>query len=148
MEEGRAVNLHLKRVKQNDFATYGRLYAEDATEICVTLEPPWRDNLKGASCIPAGTYEAARYLSPMRGYTVPCLFNVPGRSAIEIHKGNLPIDTEGCILVGSAFGDLQGQPGITGSKLAFVKLMTEIQNVDRVTIGISDPPSDPTGTFA
>lgn len=143
------MNLSLRRFKQTDFATYGRLYAEDGAEICVTLELPWLDNADDVSCIPAGTYQAGRYLSPKRGYTVWQLLAVHGRFSIEIHKGNLPHDTEGCILVGSAFGDVNGQPGITGSKQAFAKLMTELQTVDRVTIGISDPSSDaPPGASA
>lgn len=141
--------LHLKRVKQTPFATYGRLYAEDGTEICVTLERPWKENQHIVSCIPAGNFRGFRYLSPRRGRTLWMLADVPDRTAIEIHSGNLPRDSEGCILVGSAFGEVDGQPGITGSKTALAKLMTETQYAEALALGISDPDAPaPVGSMA
>ena len=41
--------------------------------------------------------------------------------------------------VGSAFGDVKGQPGITGSKHAFEKLMAETKDEDSIEIEITDP---------
>jgi hypothetical protein len=64
------------------------------------LEPP-----KG-SRIPAGTYQAIKQPSAKFSakfnfrFYVPVLQNVPGHTAIEIHIGNYPRDTEGCLLLG------------------------------------------------
>lgn len=61
---------------------------------CSTLENP-------ALCIPAGTYSLTVYDSPHAGHPVPLLQDVPDRDEIEIHCGNYPCDSKGCILVGS-----------------------------------------------
>lgn len=53
------------------------------------------------TCIPIGTYGVVAYFSPKRGYKVPLLVNVPGFSAVEIHIGNYPADTDACLLLGS-----------------------------------------------
>jgi Family of unknown function (DUF5675) len=78
-------------------STTGKL-SIDGAFFCYTLEPVRR--------IPAGTYAALVELSPkwttLRKYPflVPLLQDVPGFTAIEIHIGNFPKDTEGCTLVG------------------------------------------------
>lgn len=85
-----------------------------ATFSCRTLELPWRQNARGVSCIPKGTYRVrfTRSLKfPIGSYEVQ---DVPGRSGIRIHIGNyafkkngLP-DIEGCILLGESYADLNG----------------------------------------
>lgn len=73
----------------------------------VTLELPWRDNARNISCIPEGQY-VCQYIENVslssgrtvrKGYRV---LDVPNRSGILIHCGNMEDDTEGCILVGSS----------------------------------------------
>jgi hypothetical protein len=64
-----------------------------------TLELPVKDGLPG-SAIPPGRYKVTVYNSPHFGREVPLLEDVPGRSEIEIHYGNYPTDSRGCILVG------------------------------------------------
>lgn len=134
--------LTLRRQKVTDVCTLGRLYAADGAELCVTLEEPWRDENKdglgdkNVSRIPAGTYPAFRRLSPARGYEVFELKDVPGRSNVQIHKGNTVADTLGCILVGTAWAE----NAITGSKRAFDKLMAELYDVDECTLTVVDVP--------
>ena len=131
--------LTLQRLSYTDYATYGILSDEENREIAKTLERPWKNNAKGVSCIPAGTYKAHRYLSPKRGYTVFELADVPDRTHIEIHKGNLPSDSEGCILVGSRFGMLGDKHGITESGAAFDRFMAALAGVDTFTLIVTDP---------
>lgn len=60
--------------------------------ICYTLE---HDSVK----IPTGTYRAELRWSERFQETVPYIL-VPNRKGIEIHTGNCPGDSGGCVLVG------------------------------------------------
>ncbi|HZP93721.1 MAG TPA: DUF5675 family protein, partial [Burkholderiales bacterium] len=51
--------------------------------------------------VPEGEYGASLYESPRFGMTVVELQDVPGMSNVEIHPGNFPEDTQGCILPGN-----------------------------------------------
>jgi len=101
----------LKRVYSNR-ETFGSLIATDDKGVkifeCKTLELPNIGNERKISCIPEGTYEVHRVISPSKGKCFS-VENVPGRSSILIHKGNfatgVKVDTLGCILVGSKFSD-------------------------------------------
>lgn len=53
-----------------------------------------------AVIIPAGSYRAELRWSKRFGETVVYI-HVPGRSGIEIHPGNCPADSGGCVLVGT-----------------------------------------------
>lgn len=127
------------------YATRGYLTADDGTVlVAATLEPAPPD-------LPPGSYPCKRYRSPHFGYDVFRLYDVPGHEAIEIHKGNLPADTHGCILVGSSFGDLwvhdPGEPertalGILGSKVAFDAFMERLQAVDAFTLTVAPIPEE------
>lgn len=115
--------LILRREKEDAVGTRGGLYL-DGKFLCFTLEEPWRDNQKGVSCIPAGTYQVIRHGWEDDAKThfkkVWRLLGVPGRDAILIHAGNTLVDTEGCILVGRALTVY----GIGGSQAA-VQLIRE-----------------------
>lgn len=91
----------LKRISGTPQAVFGALI-EDGIPFVVTLEEPWLNNQRGASCIPVGAYVCRRVISPKFGDTFE-VTNVPGRSHILFHKGNTTDDTEGCILVGALF---------------------------------------------
>lgn len=92
--------LELIRIDQDAYRTLGVLLVNEVFT-CLTLEPPWRHNKHNASCILKGKYNFEVYESSK--FKTPCLslFNVPGREFISIHYGNWPIETNGCILVGS-----------------------------------------------
>ena len=93
----------ITRTMSNRQCVFGHLQVFDNAGIflykCYTLELPNLENKARISCIPAGVYKAAAYKSPKNGLCVQ-LFNVPGRSLIQIHAGNSVADTIGCILVG------------------------------------------------
>jgi hypothetical protein len=138
------------RHKQDDFATYGRLYDVGHQLICVTLERPWVDaNADGhrdrnVSRFAPGEYKAIRYHSPKRGFDVWEFVDIPDIDAAEIHIGNLPEDLEGCVALGTAFGFIQSRrdgkvyPGVTGSKYAFDKFMHDTEGKNEITILVTD----------
>lgn len=68
---------------------------------CYTLELPWRDNHHNISCIPFGLYKGKKITRP-NGNKAISITDVPGRSAILIHKGNFYTDIRGCVLVGKS----------------------------------------------
>lgn len=113
--------MKLIRVASNSEATYGVLIY-GSTPFAVTLERPWRDNKKGESCIPKGSYQCKRVKSPKFGDTFE-VTGVTGRDAILFHKGNLSDDSHGCILVGEQFDPVGGRPGITASKEGFAEFL-------------------------
>lgn len=121
--------LWLIRMAETDAYTFGRIENAEHAQLCVTLEEPWRDGNgdglgdRSVSRIPAGDFDGFVRLSPSRGYEVPELKNVPGRSNIQIHKGNSVADTEGCILVGTDYGP---NGTIRESKKAFDRLMATL----------------------
>lgn len=104
--------------------TMGRLVVTSTGQIttvwsCDTLELPYIDNKTNISCIPTGTYQCM--IQPFHATEMYELQNVPGRFAVFIHNGNYAtgnkVDTEGCILLGSAFSDINadGQQDVINS---------------------------------
>jgi hypothetical protein len=93
----------------------------------VTIEQPDNGNQKNCSCIPEGHYECEKIESPRHG-TCYLVKDVPDRSAILIHKGNYVTDTQGCILPGLYFQDLNhdGNTDVCDSTHAMEKLINVI----------------------
>ncbi len=117
----------LLRLNSNAFQTQGilQLFVEDQKIFeAKTLELPWRDNARRLSCIPTGDYVAQKHVSPKFG---ECFYiqAVPGRSEILIHKGNYHRDTLGCILLGKAFQDIDGDGNkdLVNSAAAVIELL-------------------------
>jgi peptidoglycan hydrolase-like protein with peptidoglycan-binding domain len=99
-----SLQLRVERFQSSDKSMIGKLFLNDKY-ICYTLEEAWRNNAKGNSCVPAGTYNAyIRYTSTKKNREW-CfeLTDVPNRTAIQFHIGNDPGDTEGCILLGTTY---------------------------------------------
>lgn len=105
----------LVRTSYSPQGTFGMLHNKDGIPICVTLEEPWKDNQRKASCIPTGVYHCVTH-NGEKFKGVWRLENVKDRDAILIHAGNTLDDTEGCILVGSRNGSLHGKPAVLDSK--------------------------------
>jgi len=117
----------VQRETFSDASTCGTLSLDGAFE-CYTLEPPVRDFKP--CCIPAGNYPVVLQESAKFGFIVPCVQNVPGFTAIEIHIGNKPDDTEGCCLVGQS----QSQDWVGSSRDAFDALMLKLQDASDISI--------------
>jgi hypothetical protein len=137
----------LKRDTYTSKTTIGKLYVNDLL-ICDTLEDTCRDLNKdgdlndpgeskvyGETAIPSGIYKVTLTMSPHFKFITPRLFGIEGYSDVLIHKGNIPKDTLGCILVGSRGVDcLKGGT----STPAFDKLMNELKKFDEFQIIIID----------
>jgi hypothetical protein len=119
------MQLILKRKYFYPDGIVGELFLDGAFE-CYTLEDPEREvKIPHITCIPAGIYPVQKYLSPRWKRNVPLLVGVPNFTAVEIHIGNFPRDTDGCILVGSVRDPKQA--AIYSSKAAFELLMERLE---------------------
>ena len=142
----------LKRIAMNDFGTFGVLLDELGIPFVLTLERPWKDNKKGESCIPVGTYKCLRCRkspdydfkdSPQHGNTFQ-VYAVPERSYVLFHIGNIDDDTHGCILIGEYFGFVKNkkaveyQPGIGSSGLGYGEFMSKLAAEDEFTLRITE----------
>lgn len=94
---------------------------------CYTLELPWINNQQNISCIPAGTYECIKHVSPKFGDCIS-IKNVAGRSHILIHAGNFTEQTKGCILVGESIADIDrdGILDVAASRSTLEQLMLSL----------------------
>lgn len=124
----------LRRDSDGDQGTLGRILFRSGSGPLHCIEPPWRENRRNRSCIPAGEYEVVQHVSPRFGR---CLLvtGVPDRSHILFHAGNVGGDkqlgyhthTHGCILPGILRGriDVRGktQRAVLSSRAALRELM-------------------------
>jgi hypothetical protein len=97
----------LIRQKSERFTT-GNLIAYDGYRSvfsCLTLELPYLENKRMVSAIPDGVYYVVPRTSDRFGQHFH-IKDVPGRDLILFHAGNWLKDTNGCILVGQTYGDL------------------------------------------
>lgn len=96
------------RKKYHSTETLGIWVNSYGIELCRTLENAWLQNQPNISCIPEGEYNVKKF-NGKKYKDVWILENVPNRSYILIHAGNLPEHTQGCILVGKRWGFLHGE---------------------------------------
>jgi hypothetical protein len=129
------VELEVQRQTPQGDGIAGELLV-DAEPECLTLE-------NAHVCIPPGRYRVTLFQSPRFGRRVPLLHDVPDRSAIEMHPGNLPRDTRGCIIVGTF--PIAG--GVGGSAWALTALVKRIDGAlarqEDVWITVKAPPEAP-----
>jgi hypothetical protein len=121
------IRLILNRLEKLDDRTLGRLIVFNGLNIVgtfATLELPFRNNEKSKSCILSAFYTVEPRTSPKYGKHLIVNGTTP-RELILMHHGNYPRDTEGCILVGADFGDIDkdGRLEVTASKTAMKKLV-------------------------
>jgi len=116
--------------------TFGRLYINGKLE-CYTLEDEFREVKKrGDTRIPKGTYKVGKRFSPSKspktGHDMLWIKDVPGFQYILIHTGNTEDDTEGCLIVGTRIGKLNGKRAVLDSKVAYNKIYPIISDaIDR-----------------
>jgi len=122
----------IRHPRLND--TQGQIFI-NGVEYCKTLEDIDRKletagcpaKIPKLTCIPRGKYEVIINFSDRFKKYMPLLLNVKCFEGVRIHNGSYTENTDGCILVGSEFiGDV-----LTGSKITFTKLMTELKKVEK-----------------
>lgn len=147
----------LKRLTTDDQGTFGVLEVDGKK--WPTCELPWRDNARGKSCIPAGTYRCRWRKSPRlslrAGFDVFKyeICDVPGRDGVLIHSGNFGGDADkgwesqikGCVLPGLRSGEMKNKYGkmqraVLGSRDA-TKQFEDLMSGEEFTLTIEDVPS-------
>jgi hypothetical protein len=124
-----AVNFKLYRYDSDEVGTFGILHV-NGKYVCDTLELPWKNNQKGISCIPEGTYKLSPFHSITNG---ECVYveDVPDRAGIEMHAANFARQLKGCIAVGIKYGN-----SLQMSKVSLAKVLAEIK-VNETTLEVT-----------
>ncbi len=132
----------LERFAYSPDGTFGRLKLPNGFT-CYTVERPWLSNKQRESCIPDGIYTLEKRRSPvvertsggdyLEGWEVT---HVPGRTYIMLHPANWPHNVEGCIGVGREYMIMDGENGVTKSRLTFAQVMAGLDGRDTWNIDI------------
>ena len=130
------MSMTIKRVCFTPAATFG-VIINDGEPFAVTLELPYRNNIPEESCIEKGIYLCKRVESPRFGETFE-VKGVSGRSYILFHKGNVPADTRGCILIGEQFEQLKDQLAVLQSQKGFTEFMSRLEGKDNFMLEIKE----------
>jgi len=128
----------LQRQTENSVCTMGEMTIE-GSYAAWTLERQGPQFPSDYHSGPAGIYKVVLYPSPKFGRVMPLLENVPDCPYCEIHFGNWPHDSHGCILVGSQ----RGENMIYNSQLKFNEIYPLIEAAvksDGCDIEIKDIP--------
>ena len=128
----------LKRISHENLQTLSTLdfFQNDRNILSVkALELPDRNNQRSISRIPSGDYKCILRWSVKYGwhYHVQA---VPERTLILVHFGNYYTDTRGCILVGNAFIDVNGDGyrDVTSSKKTMKRILAIAPKEFKLTI--------------
>ena len=127
----------LQRDNQDAIRTLGTIRDDSAVEgdvLAQTLELPWLGNHPDTSCIPAGEYTCVLRWSPEHGRNLYWITGVEGREDVEIHIGNYPSNTRGCVLL----GDSREADAIDSSTDAFDRFMAHMGNVPSFHLSVRD----------
>lgn len=132
------MDLELKRKWFTPESTIGELFVNGVFE-CFILEDRYRPGepkVYGKTAIPSGRYEVKITPSPRFKRDLPLLLNVPGFEGVRIHPGNVPADTEGCLLPGK----VRDTDRVLESRAAFEALFTKLKSASGpITLTITVP---------
>lgn len=130
MKKKRVVTI--SRDNSSKDGTFGVLRADFFQ--CYTLEPEWLNNERGFSCIPDGEYECEIVDSPKYGRVYGLKTSHINRDNVLTHWGNFAAtapgktNTEGCVLLGRAIGEIAKQRALLSSRDAFTAFMAEMDS--------------------
>lgn len=120
------------RIENSEQGLVGVLVIDGRVE-CFTLQP---DPLDKHFSIPPGCYHCRRF----HGTKYPDTFEivVPGHTALLFHILNDEDESEGCIGLGEAVGDIDGQRRILSSGIAFRQFMATMGDDQEFMLIIED----------
>jgi hypothetical protein len=84
----------------------------------------WSDSLK--KLISKKDFDLLKQKGDYRTHDLIWITGVTTHEFVLIHWGNTDDDTDGCYIVGSAIGIVNGQEGVTGSRANYVKLYQRV----------------------
>lgn len=130
------MKLHILRDESTDNGTPGALTVLELGWGCCSLEPPWRNNLSGVSCIVPDTYRAWPWYSPTLKRMALRLEDKHGRKDCLVHNANFAGDSakgllsqvHGCTAVGSRFGPIQ-KPNSRESQFGIMESVTTLERL-------------------
>lgn len=128
--------VRLLRVEESEQGTFGNLLICSQV-FCVTLEPSDWLNEQNISSIPAQQYQCIKIRSPQFGETFE-IVDVPGRSHVLFHAGNIDDHTKGCVILGQYFGKLQGDRAVLNSGATFKEFMDIMKYVGMFQLTIKE----------
>ena len=126
--------IRLVRVEESTQGTFGNLIICSQV-FCITLEPSDRLNKRNVSSIPAQQYQCIKIHSPQFGETFE-IIDVPNRSHVLFHAGNIIKHTEGCIILAQYFGKLYGDRAVRNSGKTFKEFMEVMKEVKEFNLTI------------
>jgi len=123
------MDMTLSRFAVGPNGSFGYIKNCDGAQVCMCAEHAYLQDEGDLWLpkVPPGRYLCQRGIHVLTGglpFETFQVTAVPGHTGILFHKGNLPeIDSQGCILLGSALGSLEGQSAVLGSADAFAVFM-------------------------
>lgn len=131
----------INRLCEGNYQTvgFGSLIIEGVVKYSfATLERPNLHNKFSVSSIPVGKYEAQRIVRHSNKKDAILLFGTEPRTEILIHSGNYKEHSQGCILIGESFFDINkdGVYDITNSNATIKNLMSFIDKDEHITVEV------------
>jgi hypothetical protein len=121
----------------------GDFYVKDEGEIIFQskcIERGWKNNEKGVSCIPVGTYPIKLEYSSRFKTNLWEIYGVPNRSECKIHSANYWHQLNGCIALGRKLLDINkdGYLDVTSSRITVSDFMKAMGSDEVAQITVSD----------
>lgn len=107
--------------------TISKLYIDTVYQCYIMEDVMRKQKVFGKTAIPRGIYDIVITESTRFKRLLPLLVDVENYSGVRIHPGNIPEDTEGCLLPGLNTGMVKGEFGVLQSREAFEMLFKKIQ---------------------
>jgi hypothetical protein len=131
------MKITVERFEHNEDETISRVYLDGVYQ-CFALEDQYRlVKVAGDTRIPSGTYRVTLRLVGGKNATYSKKYptwhkgmlwvrDVPGFEYILIHQGNTDKDTEGCLLLGTKRGILNGRQAVLESAIAYKRFYLKV----------------------
>jgi len=135
------MDLLMQRDKVDSTGCWSTIYTNGYVELFKACEHSYQQSDGSwAPKIPDGVFQCVRgvhRLSDLVPFETFEVTQVPGHVGILFHKGNLPeTDSDGCVLLGTSLGELNGVPAVLQSSVAFAAFMNLQKGVDTFTLTV------------